>query len=133
MASEGDPETASAVVGTFGYIAPEYGSTRKVDAKSDIYSFGVVLLELTTGREAVTRNEDMNLAQWAHKHLREGNSVADALDEEIKDPRYLEAMIAVFKLGLACTLSSPSSRPSMKDISEILQRCSENNHMSPES
>nr|GMD62716.1 systemin receptor SR160-like [Ipomoea batatas] len=133
MASEGDPETASAIVGTFGYIAPEYGSTRKVDAKSDIYSFGVVLLELTTGREAVTRNEDMNLAQWAHKHLREGNSAADALDEEIKDPRYLEAMIAVFKLGLACTLSSPSSRPSMKDISQILQRCSENSHMSTES
>nr|GMD69903.1 systemin receptor SR160-like [Ipomoea batatas] len=102
MASEGDPETASAIVGTFGYIAPEYGSTRKVDAKSDIYSFGVVLLELITGREAVTRNEDMNLAQWAHKHLREGNSAADALDEEIKDPRYLEAMIAVYKLGLAC-------------------------------
>ncbi|XP_031113022.1 receptor protein kinase CLAVATA1-like [Ipomoea triloba] len=133
MASEGDPETAYAIVGTFGYIAPEYGNTRKVDAKSDIYSFGVVLLELTTGREAVTRNEDMNLAQWAHKHLREGNSAADALDEEIKDPRYLEAMITVFKLGLACTLSSPSSRPSMKDISQILQRCSENSHMSTES
>ncbi|XP_031113018.1 systemin receptor SR160-like [Ipomoea triloba] len=133
MASEGDPETASAVVGTFGYIAPEYGSTRKVDAKSDIYSFGVVLLELTTGREAVTGNEDMNLAQWAHKHQREGKSAADVLDEEIKEPRYLEAMITVFKLGLACTLSSPSSRPSMKDVSQILQRCSENNHMSPES
>nr|GLL22038.1 systemin receptor SR160-like [Ipomoea trifida] len=132
IASEGDPETASAVVGTFGYIAPEYSSTRKVDAKSDIYSFGVVLLELTTGREAVTGNEDMNLAQWARKHQREGNSAADALDEEIKDPRYMEAMIAVFKLGLACTLSSPSNRPSMKDISWILQRCSKNNHMSSE-
>ncbi|XP_031110662.1 LRR receptor-like serine/threonine-protein kinase GSO2 [Ipomoea triloba] len=120
MASEGDPETASAVVGTFGYIAPEYGSTRKVDAKCDIYSFGVLLLELTTGREAVTGNEDINLAQWAHKHQREGKSVADALDEEIKDPRHLEAMITIFKLGLACTLSSPSSRPSMKDISRIL-------------
>ncbi|XP_019191298.1 PREDICTED: systemin receptor SR160-like [Ipomoea nil] len=132
MASEGDPETASAIVGTFGYIAPEYGSTRKVDAKSDIYSFGVVLLELTTGREAVPANEDMNLAQWAHKHQREGNSAADALDEEIKDPRYLEAMIAVFKLGLACTLNSPSSRPSMKDISQILQRYSENTHLSLE-
>ncbi|XP_019191635.1 PREDICTED: systemin receptor SR160-like [Ipomoea nil] len=131
LASEGDPETASAIVGTFGYIAPEYGSTRKVDAKSDIYSFGVVLLELTTGREAVIANEDINLAQWAHKHQREGNAIADALDEEMKDPCYLEAMITVFKLGLTCTLNSPSSRPSMKDISQILQRCSETNHMSP--
>ncbi|XP_019191592.1 PREDICTED: systemin receptor SR160-like [Ipomoea nil] len=133
MVREGDPETASAIVGTFGYIAPEYASTRKVDAKSDIYSFGVVLLELTTGREAMTKNEDMNLAQWAHKHQREGKLAADVLDEEIKDPRYLEAMNTVFKLGVACTLSSPSSRPSMRDISQILQRCSEHNHMSPES
>nr|GMC66437.1 systemin receptor SR160-like [Ipomoea batatas] len=107
--------------------------TRKVDAKSDVYSFGVVLLELTTGREAVTGNEYMNLAQWAHKHQREGKSAADVLDEEIKEPSYLEAMITVFKLGLACTLSSPSSRPSMKDVSQILQRCNGNNHMSLES
>ncbi|XP_031110652.1 receptor-like protein kinase HSL1 [Ipomoea triloba] len=122
-ASEANPETASAIVGTFGYIAPEYCSTLKVNVKSDIYSFGVVLLELATGREAVTPNEDINLAQWAYKHQREGNSVADVLDEEIKDPHYLEAATILFKLGLACTLSSPSSRPSMKYVLQILQRC----------
>ncbi|XP_019191288.1 PREDICTED: receptor-like protein kinase 5 [Ipomoea nil] len=69
MASEGDPETASAIVGTFGYIArnhiyhgnAEYSRTRKVDAKSDIYSFGVVLSELTTEEKQLTGNEDMNL------------------------------------------------------------------------
>ncbi|XP_019191656.1 PREDICTED: systemin receptor SR160-like [Ipomoea nil] len=130
LASQGDPETASAIVGTFGYIAPEYGNTRKVNAKSDVYSFGVVLLELTTGREAVTANKDMNLAQWAHKHQREGNSFVDALDEEIKDPQHLKAATTVFKLGLACTLSFPLSRPSMKDILKILQRCREKNHLS---
>ncbi|XP_031110675.1 probable LRR receptor-like serine/threonine-protein kinase At1g34110 [Ipomoea triloba] len=122
LVSQGDPETASAVVGTFGYIAPEYGNTRRVNTKSDVYSFGVVLLELTTGREAVSANLEMNLAQWAHKHQREGNSIVDALDEEIKDPCHLEAMTTVFKLGLACTLSSPTSRPSMKNILQILQR-----------
>nr|GMD67628.1 systemin receptor SR160 [Ipomoea batatas] len=107
----------------------EYGNTRKVNVKSDIYSFGVVLLELATGKEAVTRDEDMNLAQWAHKHQRDGNSAVDVLDKEIKDPRYLEAATSVFKFGLACTSSSPSSRPSMKDILQILQRCSENSHL----
>nr|GMD69905.1 systemin receptor SR160 [Ipomoea batatas] len=107
----------------------EYGNTRKVNVKSDIYSFGVVLLELATGKEAVTRDEDMNLAQWAHKHQRDGKSAVDILDKEIKDPRYLEAATSVFKLGLACTSSSPSSRPSMKDILQILQRCSENSHL----
>ncbi|XP_031113553.1 systemin receptor SR160-like [Ipomoea triloba] len=130
LASQGDPETVSAVVGTFGYIAPEYGSTRKVNVKSDVYSYGVVLLELTTGREAVTVNADMNLAQWAHKHQRKGNSAVDALDEEIKDPQHLKAATTVFKLGLACTLSSPLNRPSMKDILKILQRCHKKNHLS---
>nr|GMD62713.1 systemin receptor SR160-like [Ipomoea batatas] len=100
-----------------------FQSTRKVNVKSDVYSFGVVLLELTTGREAVTANEDMNLAQWAHKHQKEGNPVADAFDEEIKDPQHLKAATTVFKLGLACTLSSPLNRPCMKDILKILQRC----------
>nr|GLL41020.1 systemin receptor SR160-like [Ipomoea trifida] len=103
--------------GLFDYIHPE-----KVNAKSDVYSFGVVLLELTTGRGAVTANEDMNLAQWAHNHQREGNSAVDALDEEIKDPQHLKAASTVFKLGLACTLSSPLNRPSMKDILKILQK-----------
>nr|GMD67629.1 receptor-like protein kinase 5 [Ipomoea batatas] len=111
---------------TYGLV--EYGNTRRVNTKSDVYSFGVVLLELTTGREAVSANGEMNLAQWAHKHQREGNSIVDALDEEIKDPCHLEAMTIVFKLGLACTLSSPTSRPSMKNILQILHRCSENNH-----
>ncbi|XP_049378220.1 receptor-like serine/threonine-protein kinase At1g78530 [Solanum stenotomum] len=45
-----DPETTSAIAGTFGYIAPEYALTSKVNVKTDIYSYGVVLLELTTGR-----------------------------------------------------------------------------------
>ncbi|XP_019168212.1 PREDICTED: leucine-rich repeat receptor-like serine/threonine-protein kinase BAM1, partial [Ipomoea nil] len=98
MASEGDPETASAIVGTFGYIArnhiyhgnAEYSRTRKVDAKERHLQFWRSTSELTTGREAVTGNEDMNLAQWAHKYQREGNSAADAIDEEIKDPCYLE-------------------------------------------
>ncbi|KAK4485885.1 hypothetical protein RD792_008536 [Penstemon davidsonii] len=61
----GEPETASSVAGTFGYIAPEYAYTTKVSVKSDVYSFGVVLLELTTGRKAINGNDHMNLAGWA--------------------------------------------------------------------
>ncbi|XP_060208291.1 LRR receptor-like serine/threonine-protein kinase GSO1 [Lycium barbarum] len=114
-----NPETASAIAGTFGYIAPEYISTFKVNVKTDIYSFGVVLLELTTGRKPILREDQMNLAQWAQKCHREGNS--EALDEEVMETSNLEQMRGVFKLGLMCTGASPSGRPSMKEVCNILQ------------
>ncbi|CAK9180927.1 unnamed protein product [Ilex paraguariensis] len=113
--------SASAVAGTFGYIGPEYARTSKVNVKSNIYSLGVVLLELATGREPVNRAEHINLAEWAQRHCREENSIIDALDEEIKEPCYLEEMTVLFKIWLMCTSVSPSTRPSMKDVSQILQ------------
>lgn len=95
----------------------------KVNVKNDIYSFGVVLLELTTGRAAVTRDEHINLAEWAHRHCEHGKSILDALDDEIKEQGYLEAMATVFKLGLICTATAPSTRPSMMKVQQILQSC----------
>ncbi|KAK4730119.1 hypothetical protein R3W88_023107 [Solanum pinnatisectum] len=122
-----DPETASAIAGTFGYIAPEYGSTFKVNVKTDIYSYGVVLLELTTGREPILRDEQMNLAQWALQRYREGNSILEALDKEVMEASNLEQMRSVFKLGVMCTGASPSGRPSMKEVCYVLQSCRESN------
>ncbi|MCD7463470.1 hypothetical protein HAX54_050632 [Datura stramonium] len=87
-------EIASAVAGTFGYIAP--------------------------GKEPVNKDEHMNLAQWAWKHCEEGNPIVDVLDEEIMEPVVLKAMTAVFKLGLMCTNKLASSRPSMKEVLQTL-------------
>ena len=90
-----------------------------MNEKIDVFSFGVVLLELTTGREP--NDENMSLAQWAWRHnSEEGNSITDALDDEIKKPCYLEEMITVFKLGLICTSKSPATWPSMKEVLQIL-------------
>ncbi|XP_059657129.1 receptor-like protein kinase HSL1 [Cornus florida] len=118
-----DPNTMSVVAGSVGYIAPEYAYTTKVNEKIDVYSFGVVLLELATGREACDGDEHTSLAEWAWRHHGEGNSVADALDEEIKEPGYLEEMSTMFRLGLICTTRLPSSRPSMKEVLQILRHC----------
>lgn len=100
----------------------------KVTVKNDIYSFGVVLLELTTGRAAVTGDEHMNLAEWAHRHCENGTLIVDAFDADIKatdclEPAYLESMTTVFKLGLLCASKSPSTRPSMRKVCQILQLC----------
>ncbi|WMV42480.1 hypothetical protein MTR67_035865 [Solanum verrucosum] len=120
LAKWGETETASAIAGTFGYLAPEYAYTSKVNAKIDVYSFGVVLLELVTGREPINGDEHINLAQWAWNHHEEGNPVVDAIDEEIKEACFLNEMSSMFKLGLICTSTVPSARPSMKEVLQIL-------------
>lgn len=94
-----------------------------MNEKIDVYSFGVVLLELVTGRQPNCGDEHTSLAEWAWKHYRQEKPVADSLDEEIKEACYLEEMVNVFKLGLMCTSPLPASRPSMKEVLQILLRC----------
>lgn len=93
-----------------------------MNEKIDVYSFGVVLLELVTGREPNDGDEHTSLAEWAWRQHGEGNSIVDALDEYIKEPLNLEEKTSVFKLGLICTSTLPSSRPSMKEVLQILRR-----------
>ncbi|CAD5332710.1 unnamed protein product [Arabidopsis thaliana] len=117
-----EPHTMSAVAGSFGYIAPEYAYTSKVDEKIDVYSFGVVLLELVTGREGNNGDEHTNLADWSWKHYQSGKPTAEAFDEDIKEASTTEAMTTVFKLGLMCTNTLPSHRPSMKEVLYVLRQ-----------
>ncbi|KAK3138226.1 hypothetical protein QOZ80_5AG0366080 [Eleusine coracana subsp. coracana] len=123
LAEAGKPDTVSAVAGTFGYMAPECGYTRKVNEKVDVYSFGVVLLELTTGREANDGGEHGSLAQWAWRYLQSGKSIADAADKCVRNAGYGDEIEAVFKLGIICTGAQPATRPTMKDVLQILLRC----------
>ena len=86
-----------------------------------MYSFGVVLLELATGKKACDRCN--GLVEWAWHQLLEGKDLVEALDEEIREePAYLNEMTLLFNLGLNCTVSVPSHRPSMKQVLQILQR-----------
>ena len=88
----------------------------------DVYSFGVILLELTTGKKANDGGEYGNLAEWAWRCLQEADKVIDAIDQDIKDLIYVDEIAFVFKLGVMCTSPLPSSRPRMKDVLQILVR-----------
>lgn len=87
-----------------------------------MYSFGVVLLELVTGREGNSGDEHTNLADWSWRHYQSGNPTAEAFDEDIKEASTTEAMTTVFKLGLMCTNTLPTHRPSMKEILFVLRQ-----------
>uniref|UniRef100_A0ACD5T8D4 Uncharacterized protein n=1 Tax=Avena sativa TaxID=4498 RepID=A0ACD5T8D4_AVESA len=116
-------DTMSAVAGTFGYMAPECAYTRKANEKVDVYSFGVVLLELATGREAGNGGEHISLAEWAWRHLQSGKPISEAADRCIGDAGHSDDFEVVFKLGIICTGAQPSTRPTMKDVLQILLRC----------
>ncbi|XP_056176875.1 receptor-like protein kinase 5 [Syzygium oleosum] len=125
LAKHGEAATMTGVAGSFGYLAPEYAHTTRVNEKIDVYSFGVVLLELTTGREANDGDEDMCLADWAWRHIQDGKPISDAIDEEIKDDSYVDEISNVFKLGIFCTATLPSTRPTMKEVLQVLLKCSD--------
>ncbi|XP_074556904.1 uncharacterized protein LOC141812851 [Curcuma longa] len=125
MAKPGELGLVSAIAGTFGYMAPECGHSRRIDEKVDIYSFGVILLELTTGREAQDGGEDeqCNLAEWARRRLLRGDKLSDALDPRIMESPCVEDMTMVLKLGILCTTGLASRRPSMKEVLHFLLQC----------
>ncbi|KAA8523180.1 hypothetical protein F0562_009603 [Nyssa sinensis] len=79
--------------------------------------------ELVTGREANYGDENTCLAEWVWRHIQEDNPIVDALDAEIKEPCYLDEMSRIFRLGISCTGTLPSTRPTMKQVLQILHRC----------
>lgn len=116
-------ETVSMVAGSYGYIAPEYGYTLKVDEKTDIYSYGVVLLELITGKKPLDLSfeECGDIVEWVRKK-RSNGGLEEALDPTIagRCRHVQEEMLLVLRIALLCTAKLPKERPSMRDIVTML-------------
>lgn len=102
----------------------EYGYTLKVDEKSDIYSFGVVLLELLTGKMPLDPafGESIDIVEWVLKKLKSNRNLAEALDPNIAGQckHVQEEMLLVLRIALLCTAKLPKERPSMRDIITML-------------
>jgi len=121
LVRSGEPESVSAVGGTFGYMAPECGRGVKVNEKVDVYSFGVVLLELATGRVANDDGAECCLVEWAWRRYKAGGALHDVVDGGIRDRAvHARDAVAVFLLGVMCTGDDAPSRPSMKQVLQQL-------------
>ncbi|KAK7355606.1 hypothetical protein VNO80_14866 [Phaseolus coccineus] len=115
-------ETVTTIAGSYGYIAPEYGYSLKVDEKIDIYSYGVVLLELLTGRRPLDPEfgECMDIVGWIRRKI-DKKSPHEALDPSVGNCKYVqEEMLLVLKIALLCTAKFPKERPSMRDVIMML-------------
>ncbi|KAI3871551.1 hypothetical protein MKX03_005734 [Papaver bracteatum] len=120
------PFLCKTVKGTFGYLAPEYFQHGKVSGKTDVYAFGVVLLELITGRKPIEAKRapgDENLVVWAKPLLQQGGeAIKELVDPKLRlRPRHLKQMTRMVEAAAACITSEESSRPNIDEIIAILR------------
>ncbi|XP_021752360.1 leucine-rich repeat receptor-like protein kinase TDR [Chenopodium quinoa] len=118
-------ESMSVIAGSYGYIAPEYAYTLQVDEKSDIYSYGVVLLEILSGKRSVHPEfgEGNSVVDWVRTKIKAKNGINDILDKNAgaSCASVREEMMLVLRVALLCTSRNPADRPSMRDVISMLQ------------
>lgn len=119
-ATDRAPKSMSVIAGSCGYIAPEYAYTLRVNEKSDIYSFGVVLLELVTGKPPVDPEfGEKDLVKWVCSTI-DQKGVEPVLDSKL-DMTFKEEISRVLNIGLMCASSLPINRPAMRRVVKMLQ------------
>lgn len=118
-------ESMSVIAGSYGYIAPEYAYTLQVDEKSDIYSYGVVLMEMLSGKRSVDREfgEGNSIVDWVRLKIKSKDGIRDVLDKNTgaSCAPVREEMLELLRVALLCTAASPADRPSMRDVVLMLQ------------
>ncbi|XP_013600875.1 PREDICTED: receptor-like protein kinase 5 [Brassica oleracea var. oleracea] len=123
MTGTKSPEAMSGIAGSCGYIAPEYVYTLRVNEKSDIYSFGIVLLELVTGKQPTDLElGDKDMVKWVCTTL--DQSGLEAVIDPKLDLGFKEEISKVIHIGLLCTSPLPLNRPSMRKVVIMLQEVS---------
>ncbi|KDP20447.1 hypothetical protein JCGZ_05292 [Jatropha curcas] len=127
LARQGPPEglghVSTSVVGTVGYAAPEYVQTGRLTAKSDVWSFGVVLYELITGRRALERNlprAEQKLLEWVRPYVSDSKKFYLILDPRLEGQYSIKSAQKLAALANKCLTKQPKSRPKMSEVVEML-------------
>ncbi|OMO99277.1 hypothetical protein COLO4_13387 [Corchorus olitorius] len=114
------------VAGTFGYVAPEYATTCRVSDKADVYSYGVVLLELLSGKKSLDPSfsdygNGFNIVEWTKLLIKEGRP-SELFSAELWETGPKENLLGMLRLASACTAETLSVRPTMKQVLEKLKQ-----------
>ncbi|KAM3350579.1 hypothetical protein ACQJBY_022973 [Aegilops geniculata] len=121
---EGNEHISTRVMGTFGYVAPEYAMTGHLLVKSDVYSYGVVLLELLTGRKPVDMSRppgQENLVTWACPFLTNRDGLETLIDASLGSSIPLDSIAKVAAIASMCVQPEVDQRPFMGEVVQALK------------
>ncbi|XP_027342221.1 inactive protein kinase SELMODRAFT_444075-like [Abrus precatorius] len=120
---DGDMGVETRVIGTFGYLAPEYAQSGQITEKADVYSFGIVLLELVTGRKAVDINRPKGqqcLSEWA-RPLLEKHAIHKLVDPSLRNCYVDQEVYRMLQCSSLCIGRDPHLRPRMSQVLRMLE------------
>ncbi|XP_015579442.1 receptor kinase-like protein Xa21 isoform X2 [Ricinus communis] len=130
MSIETQPHGSSSIAirGSVGYVAPEYGMSDSVSIEGDVYSYGILLLEMFTGKKPTDESfkDDLNLHTFIERSLHD--KVMDIVDVRIVSEddagRFSkDSIIYALRIGVACSIEQPGDRMKMRDVIKELQKC----------
>ncbi|KAG0469228.1 hypothetical protein HPP92_018556 [Vanilla planifolia] len=115
---------SSIVRGTVGYLDPEYYTSQQLTEKSDIYSFGIILLELISGQEPISNERSgvnsRNIVAWATSHI-EGGNIQAIIDPCLEHEFEMQSMWKVAELAILCVKPQGALRPSISFVLKEIQ------------
>ncbi|CAM8937273.1 unnamed protein product [Rhodiola kirilowii] len=115
----GKTHVSTRVMGTYGYCAPEYALTGQLTTKSDVYSYGVVFLEIITGRRVIDTNrptEEQNLVTWAQPLLKDRRKFTLMADPLLEDKYPIKGLYQALAVAAMCLAEEDSTRPLISDV-----------------
>ncbi|XP_042001488.1 serine/threonine-protein kinase PCRK1-like isoform X1 [Salvia splendens] len=121
--ADGLSHVSTAVVGTVGYAAPEYIQTGRLTAKSDVWSYGIFLYELITGRRPFDRNkpkDEQKLLDWVRPHLSDMKKFEQIVDPRLNGKYDAKSAQRLAAIANRCLIRHPKNRPRMSDVVEMV-------------
>ncbi|KAI4369172.1 hypothetical protein MLD38_017652 [Melastoma candidum] len=123
----GKSPDATVAAGTMGYLAPEYILTGRANEKTDVFSYGAVVLEVASGRRPIEKDSagtgrlrpNSNLVEWVWSLHRDGRLLT-AADARLGGEFNEEEMVQMLLIGLACSQPDPMTRPTMRAVIQML-------------
>ncbi|CAK9198231.1 unnamed protein product, partial [Sphagnum troendelagicum] len=119
VVNENVSHVSTAVKGTIGYLDPEYFTRQKLTDKSDVFSFGIVLLELICGRQSIDRTLSdrmtWNIGEWVKPHL-EAGAINNIIDKAMGDNYKLESIWKVVEIAVVSIQQFGANRPTMRQV-----------------